>query len=401
MFPNHAAKLAVPAGFKLINPHILRTNPLCTFAQNFRMPLKILVLSNYRSTITVRPEAEIFIGLQKAGHSVTIMTYGDSEYCAKFEEAGIRVIDFHCQKKFDKKEIAFIRQEILAGAYDVMHLFNGRSMINGIQAAKGTPVKVVLYRGFQGHIHWYDPAIYFKFLHPRVDGIMCNSEGVAEHIRKASVFVKPRLVTVNKGHRLEWYQDVEAMSHEELGLDPDAFYAICVANNRKMKGMPYLLKSFEHIPEEANIHLLVLGKDMDIPENMAIVNKLPRPDRIHILGWRSDGLRIVKMAQTFLLASLYGESITKSVLEGMSLATTAIVTHIPGNRELIEDGVSGYFVPRKNPKAMADALLKMYHEEGAAKRMGLAAKERIRTRFNSEQTIKGYEAFYEDLVAGN
>lgn len=363
------------------------------------MPLKILVISNYRTTITVRPEAEIFIGLQKAGHSVSIMTYGDSLYWKRFEEVGIRLIDFHPEKKMDKKEIAFIHDEILEGDYDVMHLFNGVSMVNGIQAAKGTSVKVVLYRGFEGHIHWYDPSIYFKFLHPRVDAIMCNSEGVAEHIDKARVFIKPKLVTVNKGHRLEWYEDVEAMTHEELGLDPTAFYAVCTANNRRMKGMPYLLKSFEHIPEEANIHLLVLGKDMDIPENQAIIKNLPRPDRIHLLGWRGDGLRIVKMAQTFLLASLYGESITKSVMEGMSLGTAAIITNIPGNRELIEDGVSGYMVPKKDPKAMAEALLKMYHNPEETVKMGQAAKERIATRFNSENTIKGYEAFYKELAA--
>jgi len=362
------------------------------------MPLKILVISNYRTTITVRPEAEIFIGLQKKGHSVTIMTYGDSAYCENFREAGIRLIDFHPQKKFDKEEIAFIHKEILEGAYDVMHLFNGVSMVNGIQAAKGTPVKVVLYRGFEGHIHWYDPSCYYKFLHPRVDAVLCNSEGVKEHIERASVFVKPKLVTVNKGHRLEWYEEVESMPHAELGLDPDAFYAVCAANNRRMKGMPYLLKAFAHIPEEANIHLLILGKDMNNEENLKIINSLPRPDRIHIMGWRGDSLRIVKMAQTFLLSSLYGESITKSVLEGMSLGTAAIITDIPGNREMIEDGVSGYVVPKKNPKAMAKALLKMYADPETPAKMGAAAKERIRTRFSSERSIEGYEAFYQNLV---
>ncbi len=360
--------------------------------------LKILVISNYRSTITVRPEAEIFLGLQKAGHSVTIMTYGDSWYCDKFREAGIKVIDFHPEKKFDKKEIAFIRQEILSGAYDVMHLFNGKAMVNGIQAAKGTPVKVVLYRGFEGHIHWYDPAIYFKFLHPRVDAIMCNSEGVAEHIDRARVFSKPRLVTVNKGHRLEWYDDVEALSPKELGLDPDGFYAVCAANNRRMKGVPYLLESFKHLDPELNIHLLLLGKDMDTPENKKIVAACAHPERIHFMGWRSDSLRIVKMADTFILASLYGESITKSVLEGMSLGTPAIITDIPGNREMIVDGESGYVVPKKDPKAMALALEKMYLDPHAPAKMGAAAKERIRVRFNSERTIDGYGAFYEDLV---
>jgi glycosyltransferase involved in cell wall biosynthesis len=363
------------------------------------MPLKILVISNYRTTVTVRPEAEIFIGLQKAGHSVTIMTYGDSAYCANFKEAGIRLIDFHPQKKFDKKEIAFIHKEIKDGDYDVMHLFNGVSMINGIQAAKKTSVKVVLYRGFEGHIHWYDPAAYFKFLHPRVDAILCNSEGVAEHIRKASVFIKPQLVTVNKGHRLEWYQEVEALNPAALDLDPNAFYAVCAANNRRMKGVPYLLQSFAHIPADANIQLLLLGKDMQTPGNLKIIAGLPRPERIHFLGWRGDSLRIVKMAQTFVLSSLYGESITKSVLEGMSLATPAVITNIPGNREMIEDGVSGYVVPKMNPKAMAEALLKMYADKDAPSRMGAAAKERIRTRFSSEVSIKGYGEFYTKLAA--
>ena len=137
---------------------------------------------------------------------------------------------------------------------------------------------------------------------------------------------------------------------------------------------------------------------MDNEENLKIINSLPRPDRIHIMGWRGDSLRIVKMAQTFLLSSLYGESITKSVLEGMSLGTAAIITDIPGNREMIEDGVSGYVVPKKNPKAMAKALLKMYADPETPAKMGAAAKERIRTRFSSERSIEGYEAFYQNLV---
>ena len=104
------------------------------------------------------------------------------------------------------------------------------------------------------------------------------------------------------------------------------------------------------------------------------------------------------MADTFILASLYGESITKSVLEGMSLGTPALITDIPGNREMIEDGVSGYVVPKANPEAMGKALLKMYQNPEATKAMGKAALERIKNRFSSEITIKGYEEAYLSLV---
>ncbi len=364
------------------------------------MALKLLVISNYRATHTVRPEAEIMIGLAQKGMDITIMTYGDSEYIPKFRKAGIKVIEYYPVERYNKKQRQFIREELKRGQYDVMHLFSSRATYNGIPAAKGLPVKVVLYRGFEGHIKWYDPSAYIKFLNPRVDAILCNSEGVAEYVDKAMVFVKNKTVTINKGHKLEWYEDVEATTPQELGLPADGFYAVCAANNRKMKGIPYLLESFKYIPDHLNAHLLLLGKDFDTAENLKIVKEAGKENRVHFLGWRKDSLRIVKMAHTFVLSSLYGESITKSVLESMSLGTPAVITDIPGNRELMIEGKTGHVVPKAQPKLMAEALLKMIRDPEKTAAMGLAAKERIRTRFSSARSVEQYYQFYHDLAQG-
>ena len=360
--------------------------------------LKLLVISNYRPTHTARPEAEIMIGLAKKGVRVTIMTYGDAEYVPIFREHGIEVIDWYPKEKFSREQRRYLRKHLKEGQYDVMHLFTGRAMYNGIPAARGLGVKVVLYRGYEGHVHWYDPSAYLKFLNPRVDAILCNSLGVEEYLRRQMKLVKNKTVTINKGHRLEWYEAVEPMKPEELGLPADGFYAVCAANNRKMKGIPYLLEAFRYIPENQNLHLLLLGRDMDTPENKAKIAEMGKEDRIHFLGWRKDSLRVVKMADTFVLASLYGESITKSVLEGMSMATPAVITDIPGNRELIEDGVSGYVVPKKDPKRMAEALLKMRRDPEKTKAMSEAALQRIKNRFTSQHSIKGYYKFYHELA---
>ena len=227
---------------------------------------------------------------------ITIMTYGDAEYVPVFREAGIRVIDFYPKEKFNRSQRKFIQQELKKGDYDVMHLFTGRAMYNGIPAAKGLRVKVVLYRGYEGHIHWYDPSAYLKFLNPRVDAILCNSEGVAEYVDRQTIFGRKKTVTINKGHRLEWYEDVDAATPAELKLPPDGFYCVCAANNRKMKGIPYLLEAFKYIPADQNIHLLLLGRDMDTDQNKKIVARAKKEHRIHFMGWRKDSLRIVKMA---------------------------------------------------------------------------------------------------------
>ena len=362
------------------------------------MPAKILVISNYRTTKTVRPEAEIFIGLARRGHQITIMTYGDSEYVPYFREAGIKVIDFHPRRKFNNSEISYIRSELETGNYDILHLYNGKAMINGIQAAKNIDVKVILYRGYEGNIHWYDPTIYFKFLHPRVDAILCNSEGVQEYVDRAMVFVKNRTVTINKGHKLEWYQDVKPLKPIDLDLPDHEFYLVTVANNRRMKGVPYLLKAMGKLPKGLKLHLLLVGSDMDTRDNLRLARQSGYGDRIYFLGYRKDSQNIVKMAHFFVLPSLYGESITKSVLESMSLGTPAIITDIPGNREMIEDGKSGWVVPKKQPQKMAEAILKSYNSPHLSEKMGKAAQERIASRFVSEVTIDGYEQFYKKLL---
>ena len=55
--------------------------------------MKILVCSSYRDAWnSVRPEEEIFIGIAKRGHSVTVMTQRDAEYADRFIENGVEVL---------------------------------------------------------------------------------------------------------------------------------------------------------------------------------------------------------------------------------------------------------------------------------------------------------------------
>lgn len=363
------------------------------------MPIKVLAISDYRDFHIVRPEAEIFIGLKKAGLDVHVMTYADCEYGRRFEEAGIKVIDFHPETKFDKEEQKFIRDLFEKEQYDVIHLFNSPAIIHGIKAAKGLKTKVVLYRGFSGNIHWYDPTAYLKFLHPRVDAIMCNSIGVEEIIRAQKLRNKQKAVTINKGHRTEWYSNVESAGiRKELGIPEDAFLLINVANNRRMKGIPYLLKAMNALPEGLNIHLILLGRGMDVEENMNIINTGPYKDNIHLPGWRKDALSVVKDADVFVLSSIMGESITKSVIEAMSLEKAPIITDIAGNVELCVDGESGLVVPKKDPEAMSKAIKRLYDDRDLTTTIAKNAKARIDNELGTEQTVSKVKKLYEELV---
>lgn len=363
------------------------------------MSIKVLVISDYRSYHTVRPEAEIFIGLAKLGVEVHIMTFGDAKYNDEFRKAGIKVIDFHPQKKLDKQEIARIRQQLVDEQYDILQLYNNFAIINGIKAAKGLPVKIVLYRGYAGHVQWYDPINYLKFLNPRVDKIICNSEGVAQSLQKQLFFDKSKTVTINKGHRVEWYAGTEPIDvKKEYNIPEDAFVIVNVANNRKMKGIPYLLKAMCALPADMPVHLLLIGNNLDNKDSRKIINGNVNAGKIHFLGFRNDALNIVAGCDAFVLSSISGESITKSVIEAMSLGKPPIITDIAGNKELVVDNESGLVVPSKNADALKDAIIRLYNDKPLRERLGVNAKARIANELNTNQTILKTKQLYEELV---
>jgi L-malate glycosyltransferase len=363
------------------------------------MAIKVLVISNYRSTVTVRPEAEIFIGLKKEfGYDVTVMTFGDGEYVPKFEEAGIRVIDFHPVKKFSWAQVRRIRKELKEGGYQIMHLFNNKAMVNGILAAMGLPVKVAIYRGYTGNIHWWDPFMYLKYLSPRVDRIVCLVEAIRVLMRKNLLFNKDKAITINKGHDVNWYNDVTPIDLKEQGVPDDAFKIVCVANVRPMKGMKYLLEATHYLPATSNIHLLLLGNGMDAPKFKKLIDQSPIKKQIINLGFRKDALRIVKASHVFALASIYGEAITKSVIEAMSLGVAPLITDIEGNVGLAINGESGLVVPAHDAKALAEAMIKLSQDRDLTARLGKNAREHIEKNLNTSNTVKAFDVMYRDLV---
>ena len=358
---------------------------------------KVLAISRYSDKIAYRPEAMVFIQLFKAGVDVTIMTDKGSYWQQEFEKEGIRTIDFHPKKKVSKKETAFIREELIKGAYDFLQLFNSQAIINGIEAAMHLPVKVILYRGYSANVNWWDPTAYLKYLNPRVDAIICNSIGVKQMFDRQLFFKNDKAVVINKGHMPEWYE-VAPISRASLGIPEDALVVVTVSNNRNMKGMKYWFGAVKALEPGMNIHFVVVGKDHDTPENLALIDASAYKDQVHLLGFRKDAHAIVATSDIFMLASIKGESITKSVIEAMSLNTTPLITDIAGNIELVENGTSGMVVPSKNADALAKAVTHLYKNRGACNTMAQKAKERVKTRLSTAHTLKETLKLYEDLL---
>jgi glycosyltransferase involved in cell wall biosynthesis len=360
--------------------------------------MKILVCSSYRDAWnSVRPEGEIFIGIAKRGHSVTVMTQRDAEYADRFIENGVEVIDCYPQSKFSWTAIRAIRAAITEAHFDIVYAMNSRAIANTAMACVGLDVKFVTYRGTVHGPYRRDPTSYLTHLHPRVDGIICNADAVRDQMRR-QVWRDIKIETVYKGQEVGWFDDVGIANLEEFGISADDFVVLCVANARPSKGIDVLLAATHHLSPLQDLQLVIIGRGVDSVHYQTLARNSPMAKRVHLLGYRSDAPGFMAAANLYVQPSVKGEGMSKTVAESMANRIPAVVTTTGGTKELVADGKTGFTVPVSDPPALAERIAYLHDNRELCEEMGNAARRRLEEDFATANSVDGHIRFFEELI---
>jgi len=111
---------------------------------------------------------------------------------------------------------------------------------------------------------------------------------------------------------------------------------------------------------------------------------------VEYLGQSDDVKSHMQKADCVVLPS-YREGLPRTLLEGASLARPLIATDVPGCRDVVDDGETGFLCEVKNGKDLAakmQALLKMTEEQRAL--MGKRGREKIIREFDEAIVIEAY-----------
>jgi glycosyltransferase involved in cell wall biosynthesis len=351
---------------------------------------------------TDRPTLETLAGLARRGcliHASCPPKPGARELLAA---GGVRLLDFEIAERYDRNGIRRLRAELIAGDYDLMHVFGNRGLQNGIFALRGFPTRLVAYRGRVGNVSFFDPFSWLRYLNPRVDRVICVSDAVRDYfVNMWPAFLRApdsKFVRIYKGHDLAWYEITPA-DLTSFGIPTDAFVVTSIANYRKHKGINELVKAMGHLPAGLPVHLVLVGT-MKSPDLDRLIETLPDPSRVHRVGYRDDAPAFAGAGDAFVLSSTIPEGLPRSVIEAMACRRACIVTNFGGQAELIEHNVSGLQVPPGDPVAIADAIARLHANPGLRQSLGAAARERIASDFSIGQTIDETLELYVELAQG-
>lgn len=76
------------------------------------------------------------------------------------------------------------------------------------------------------------------------------------------------------------------------------------------------------------------------------------------------------------------------ILEAMAMGKAVICSKVEGQVDVIQDGVTGIYVPQGDPKALREAISYLWNDPARAEKMGEAARKYIEKYHNAEQFVE-------------
>jgi glycosyltransferase involved in cell wall biosynthesis len=121
-------------------------------------------------------------------------------------------------------------------------------------------------------------------------------------------------------------------------------------------------------------------------------------DRVLLLGSRDDAFDFMRRAAVFVQPSLF-EGLPLALQEAMFYGCACVATNVPGNDELVQDGLTGILVPPMQPDQLADALGRLVRDAALRTTLGKAAAASILARHMTQNAmIERHLALYRLLL---
>jgi starch synthase len=247
--------------------------------------------------------------------------------------------------------------------------------------------------------------------------IIAVSAGMRNDILRCYPQVDPAKVrVVHNGIDLkDWHRDENPEAVRALGVDPDRPSVVFVGRVTRQKGLPYLLRAAERLPDDVQLVLCAGAPDTAeiAAEVAALVAKLSQQRTgvvlIDRMLPRAEVINLLSAATVFVCPSVY-EPLGIVNLEAMACEAAVVGTATGGIPEVVQDGVTGRLVaidqvddgtgtpvdPERFVADLAAVLTEVVSDPAKAREMGRAGRARAEAEFAwtaiAERTLEVYRS---------
>ena len=313
--------------------------------------------------------------------------------------AGIPVAVIGKRLRFDPLAYWRLRRHIARLRPDLVEtwLFAGNAYGRAAALACGAPRIVASERCVDPWKTWLQLAI-DRRLARRTDRIVVNSPAVRDFYAARGISAAQILVIPNGVPPAAPSRRGRAAILAELGLPPHARLVAFIGRfwrQKRIKDAIWALDLLKVIRDD--VHLLVFG-DGPLRQRMERFRRQIRiVDKVHFLGQRDDVGDWLPHCDLLLSTSGY-EGQSNAVLEAMAAGLPVMATDIPGTRDLVVPGETGFLVPVGDRAALARGVQRLLDDPQLAARCGAAGRRRAESEFSVERMVGAYADLYDQLL---
>jgi glycosyltransferase involved in cell wall biosynthesis len=234
------------------------------------------------------------------------------------------------------------------------------------------------------------------------DHVTAVSEATAASHTAAGMVNPSHLSVVGNGIDVNrWQPDAQARleARQKLGIWND-FLWLAVGRLEAVKDYPTLLHALARAPLAAKLtaQLLVLGAGALEAELNNMAAGLGLGQRVRFAGFCPNVTRWMQAADGFVLSSRY-EGLPMVLLEAGACGLPAVATDVPGTREVIVNGQTGWLAPAGDPERLAAAMGRLMQLPLNERRgIGERARQHVVEHFSLEAVLDRWEQLYADLL---
>jgi glycosyltransferase involved in cell wall biosynthesis len=227
-----------------------------------------------------------------------------------------------------------------------------------------------------------------RMLYRGSDLVVINSPGYFEHVSQRGAH---RVELVPNGVDTAMFV-VKSSSHPlRTSLDLEGAFILLYAGAHGMSNdLDTLLKAADLLRDERQIHIVLLGDGKEKPNLMQMADQLkltqvhfvPPVEKQSVAAWVDDADACLAILRAI---PAYKTTYPNKVFDYMAAGKPVILAIDGVIREVIESSGGGIFVQPGEPRAIAQAVLKLAGDPALAARMGRAGREYVEHHFERGQ----------------
>lgn len=342
-----------------------------------------------------RQLVELVRGLDWKIFKPTVVSLSEGGYWAgTLRDMGIQVIELRRTKNHEAARLVALFKVLRRIRPRIVHTFMFSANTYGRLAAMlaGVPVVVASERSLpvRGKDKTNVEILIDSVLSFFSSAVICNSDAAAATLRKRLFFRKKAIFVVHNGIEADTYSSPGAMRRRKGSVIGT------VGNLYPVKNHELFLRIAKALSEkmgEEDLQFVIVGGGplMSALEEMA--RGLGILSQVTFTGERNDVHQVLQEMDIFVMTSRY-EGLSNAIMEAMATGLPVVAGDVGGNRELVEDGMTGYLCSPTDVFGFSEKIATLLRNKVQAKTMGKRGRDRIKGQFSVAVMVKKIEAIY-------